>query len=680
LSTIIRTCKMKKTDQKGFTHILILLVLLAGLGVGLYLVGQKTNLLPKASVSAPVTPTTTFALTTDKNSYVVGDTAVVTVYGHSDLDASNLFSEKIHFDNTLLQVDSINYGDSFIQNWVEQFSDQDTGTISLVGGVPDPGFRTEVGNPGMMAKISFKVLANGSANITSDTESAIYRNSDNVNILVLGEGSNTVILIGEQPSPSPSFSPPHLLEVPLHWLCSNGFTVFHCPGGVPTPSVGYVFVTSKQYSGDLGGLAGADQKCQDSANAANLEGTWKAWLSDNNASASGRINHFNFPFKRLDGITIANDWADLTDGSIQAPINLTEAGTTVVRDPFNDTSKIWTGTNANGTTNTDGNNCQGWTSSAGFSGSIGTTEGGSNITNGRWSLSGTGASCGNNSYKLYCFEQTGIITPPPTFTPVPIPTSTPSPTATPTPTSTPSPTILPAVSRVFVTSTTYNGNLGGITGADQKCQTSANTANIGGTWKAWLSDTTTSASSRLNHGNIPYKLLNGALIADDWNYLTTYGSKIKINITESGATLDGYLQVWTNTQKSGAAYNPSLVYSCNNWTSASVTNNGRVGTVGESNGWTDYGISQGCNSGGYLYCFEQASLVSNTVAESSVISGNGDGNGDGKVDLKDLSILLTSYNKTSGFPGAIDTNGDGKINSFDFAKIINILKSNHVIR
>ena len=71
---------------------------------------------------------------------------------------------------------------------------------------------------------------------------------------------------------------------------------------------------------------------------------------------------------------------------------------------------------------------------------------------------------------------------------------------------TPSPT--PAPKRVFVTSTTYKGNLGGLAGADAKCQTRANAASLGGTWKAWLSDSTTSAASRLTQSVSGYILLN----------------------------------------------------------------------------------------------------------------------------------------------------------------------------
>lgn len=51
----------------------------------------------------------------------------------------------------------------------------------------------------------------------------------------------------------------------------------------------YVFVTSVHYTGDLGGVAGADAKCQTAATAAGLAGTYKAWISTYGASAADRI-------------------------------------------------------------------------------------------------------------------------------------------------------------------------------------------------------------------------------------------------------------------------------------------------------------------------------------------------------------------------------------------------------
>lgn len=40
--------------------------------------------------------------------------------------------------------------------------------------------------------------------------------------------------------------------------------------------------------------------------------------------------------------------------------------------------------------------------------------------------------------------------------------------------------------RMFWSTNTYTGNLGGLTGANQKCQLEADAATLGGTWVAFL--------------------------------------------------------------------------------------------------------------------------------------------------------------------------------------------------
>src|SRR4051794_13048994 len=52
--------------------------------------------------------------------------------------------------------------------------------------------------------------------------------------------------------------------------------------------------------------------------------------------------------------------------------------------------------------------------------------------------------------------------------------------------------------RVFVTSTTYSGFLGGLSAADQLCQARANAGTLGGTWVAWMSDGQVDALSKIN--------------------------------------------------------------------------------------------------------------------------------------------------------------------------------------
>jgi hypothetical protein len=78
---------------------------------------------------------------------------------------------------------------------------------------------------------------------------------------------------------------------------------FACPGTPPwAPPVKRVFVTSTVYTGNLGGSAGADDKCQERADAAGLGGTFKAWLSATGTgnSAFDRLSHASVPYVRVD--------------------------------------------------------------------------------------------------------------------------------------------------------------------------------------------------------------------------------------------------------------------------------------------------------------------------------------------------------------------------------------------
>lgn len=183
-----------------------------------------------------------------------------------------------------------------------------------------------------------------------------------------------------------------------------------------------------------------------------------------------------------------------------------------------------------------------------------------------------------------------------------------TPPITPPYTSSPSPTPIGESYRVFVTSTFYNANLGGLSGADAKCQERANTAGLGGIWKAWLSDGTVSASSRLVHSSDPYVRLDGVVIADNWDDLTDGNLDNPIRVDEKGNLLSSsifYAKVWTNTKPDGLISSSSH---CNNWTSGSAsTGNGLSGIFMYTDGqWTRDG-SMPCSvtNTNRLYCFEQ---------------------------------------------------------------------------
>ena len=168
-----------------------------------------------------------------------------------------------------------------------------------------------------------------------------------------------------------------------------------------------VFTTSTTYDGNLGGLIGADAKCQARAVAAGLPGTYKAWLSDSVASPSTRFAKATVAYRLVDGTLIADNYAGLTSGTLSAPINKTESGTAAPTSTFCGTGKItvWTSTASTGLPQlTATNTCNNWTDSASTGGA---QWGDGAVTTSSWSMFCSGGTCAGPTFvaALFCFQQ-----------------------------------------------------------------------------------------------------------------------------------------------------------------------------------------------------------------------------------------------------------------------------------
>ena len=165
---------------------------------------------------------------------------------------------------------------------------------------------------------------------------------------------------------------------------------------------------------------------------------------------------------------------------------------------------------------------------------------------------------------------------------------------------------------VFVTSQTFTGELGGLAGADAKCQALADAAGLPGTFMAWLSDETGSPSTRMTRSKGPYVLPDGTVVADSWDALTVppiAPLKAAITMTEAmgippmlpGCKGFTCTMAWSNTKPWGdwAGVNGT----CTNWTS--IEKLGSLGIWAAIDGsWSDSG-SVGCFLEFPLYCFQQ---------------------------------------------------------------------------
>jgi hypothetical protein len=340
--------------------------------------------------------------------------------------------------------------------------------------------------------------------------------------------------------------------------CTFGGTLACAPGSCTLDRGGCrtwarTFGTSTLQLGTFGGLAGGDAICQARADAATLGGTWRAWLSTSTLDARDRI--VGAQYRLVDGTTvIASSLNDLLDGTLTNNIDHDENGALAIPN-------VWTGTRGDGTA--AASTCGDWTTETATG-----TYGENDLPTASmvWSEQSTSL-CGSNSLRLYCIET------------------------------------LP-YKRVFATSTGSDGNVGGLAGADQKCQDRAVAAGLGGRWRAWLSTSSVNAKDRVL--DTTYRTLDGRLVATNKADLTDGAITSLINVDEFGAPAG--VNVWTGTQSNGTVYSGNT---CLDWTSASENTFGGFGLSDSGvNSWTYWvididPIAQCAISTLSLYCFEQ---------------------------------------------------------------------------
>jgi hypothetical protein len=431
------------------------------------------------------------------------------------------------------------------------------------------------------------------------------------------------------------------------------------PTTPPLGSVGYLFITRDKFSGDLGGLAGADEKCAALAPESKPGLTWKALLGDlQNDGVMRRFEGRTFRDIRLLDlseryISMLSQIGELYN-PFPVPLELDERGQRVSGGYIwgrrfintSPSSPPWTA-------------CDNWTSSRSWSrGNIWAA--------GQRALPALSAP----SHLDYCPQfhsllclglhevaptATPTATPSPTFTPVPpatrtptatptltatssptptatatlTPTSSTQSTATPTQTATSSPTAthtatatmtptLPSGSgfhRLFTTSLAYAGSFGGVQRADALCRLAALRAGVAQAtnFKAILSDSKESARDRLNIAG-PVRLFDGTLIAQSAADLFD-GTLLRApRINERGEMVPDSRTNWTASD-TGGRFVPQRHQTCDDWTAPLESQ--RFGTVGRTHdtnaNWLEVSeggipVAQPCAIRAGLYCIDSEPL------------------------------------------------------------------------
>lgn len=175
----------------------------------------------------------------------------------------------------------------------------------------------------------------------------------------------------------------------------------------------------------------------------------------------------------------------------------------------------------------------------------------------------------------------------------------------------------PAARKVFVTSTTHNGNLGGLVGADATCQARATAAGSPGTFRAWLSTTTQDAFCHVagfggtraldcGQGALPdggpYERADGKPFAPSLQELTGAAAQIwtTLSVDENGAAVTAP-SVFTASTAAGALSSASNT--CTDWTSAASAPTVSGDPLSGPALWS-FATVDSCAGAHRLYCFE----------------------------------------------------------------------------
>lgn len=157
--------------------------------------------------------------------------------------------------------------------------------------------------------------------------------------------------------------------------------------------------------------------------------------------------------------------------------------------------------------------------------------------------------------------------------------------------------------KIFVTSSSYTGNLGGISGADEKCMSDANYPGEGD-YRALLSDGSSRSADK------DWVIIAGVkyVQADDETVIGTANedSVFKFPLSAAFQTSGTTLPYWSGLSATWEGQS-SVVDNCQNWTSANALYSGPIGRAEDktSTAIYDSGVLTGCNTSVRLVCVEQ---------------------------------------------------------------------------
>lgn len=156
---------------------------------------------------------------------------------------------------------------------------------------------------------------------------------------------------------------------------------------------------------------------------------------------------------------------------------------------------------------------------------------------------------------------------------------------------------------IFVTDARYNGDLGGLSGADSICQSTADAEGLIGTWTAFLSTSEVDAIDRVDE--MAFMNGRGVVIATNKSDLTKGWIADMINYDEKGGK--SYNDVWTGSESDATVSQSGADKgACHDWESNGHSYQGVYGATRAATAhWINRDKVQ-CDNRKSLYCVKTA--------------------------------------------------------------------------
>jgi hypothetical protein len=341
--------------------------------------------------------------------------------------------------------------------------------------------------------------------------------------------------------------------------CENGDRC--CPAGCTSAgdddcaAPNRMFVTSVEYDGNLGGLAGADARCRERAQAAGLTPTFIALLATSTVSLFDRLGEAQ-GWVRLDGKPFAGTVDDLIAGTLLYP---------AVTDEFGKNAGVsysaFTGFYPDST-------CRDWRSNA----AADRSSGGLCASTGSQWHSYFIDPCDKKS-RLLCFEA---------LRKARVRAERP-----------------PAFRVAFLSEGTFTPGAG-LTGADAVCAREARAAGLAGSFRALLATTRASAMSRFDLDGAPWVRPDGVSVVATAGDLAAGKLLAPPTLLASGVHPGG-TSVWTGAPNPAV---PGGEETCSDWKSQVAEDPGLFGYADSLNFWFTSNMRESCAEGHRVYCFQ----------------------------------------------------------------------------